>query len=230
MSTAAWPGGAAPGAPARARALGLPDGLEIEPAIFDAGLALLRERHGLAAARSLAPLLRAGNLLWSRFERARVHESLASAEADEVEAVDESWRDRPWDAERVAEALEAGLVRGAHLLRRAHLLCQIAEATVVLGPDGATARRLLVIEGGRVTAAADAGAGDLAPVPPGARRAWRERQDAFARDGGAYDRCRVLVTELRRLVVEDRGRPLQLRLGAAAALDRRALARRLRWV
>jgi len=75
-----------------------------------------------------------------------------------------------------------------------------------------------------VVAARDCG--DDAPAPAGSRRAWRERQRAF--DAATYDRLRVLVTELRRLVLD--GTPVLLRLGPGAPCDRAALERRLRWV
>jgi DNA polymerase-3 subunit epsilon len=75
---------AAPGAPVRARALGLPAELAPGPAIFDAGLALLRERQDLAAERSLAALLRAGNRLWPRLARERERETPSDEEVDEA--------------------------------------------------------------------------------------------------------------------------------------------------
>jgi DNA polymerase-3 subunit epsilon len=197
-------------------------GVEIDPAVFATGLAALRERHGLGRAPgSLAPLLRAGARLWRDARDADAGE----ADADGAGPAEGS-RGPVWDAERVAAALETVLVRGAHLVRRAHLLCQLSEATVLFGPGAAppAARRLLVIERGQVVAARDCG--DDAPAPAGSRRAWRERQRAF--DAATYDRLRVLVTELRRLVLD--GTPVLLRLGPGAPCDRAALERRLRWV
>ena len=47
-------------------------------------------------------------------------------------------------------------------------------------------------------------------------------------DPATYDRLRVLTTELKRLVAEERD--VALRLGPGLVLDRARLARRLAWV
>ncbi|MHC4818298.1 MAG: hypothetical protein ACYTF8_09610, partial [Planctomycetota bacterium] len=61
---------------------------------------------------------------------------------------------------------------------------------------------------------------------PCSRRGTLARLRCF--DAATYDRLRVLTTELRRVVAEDR--IVELRLGPRQRLDRQALARRLYWV
>jgi hypothetical protein len=66
----------------------------------------------------------------------------------------------------------------------------------------------------------------MPPVPPGYRRPAAERREAFTL--GAFDRLRVLTTELKRLIAA--GAPVTLRLGVGPALDESRLASALRWV
>lgn len=68
--------------------------------------------------------------------------------------------------------------------------------------------------------------GTAAPVPPGLGRTAAERRASF--DLAAFDRLRVLTTELRGLVA--RTATIELRLGRSARLDRRRLQAVLRWV
>lgn len=213
-----------------AAALGLPAEVQIDPEVFSQGLELFRQAHGptlASGALTLAALLRAGAASWREARDAPAIEDEEDDEDGNEERADD-WRERPWDAERVAAALDGVVCRGAHLLRRAHLLCQLTEATVLFRPKnhGAGSRRLLVFEAGRLISAADGSPGQALDPPPGHRRPWRARQALF--DGATYDRLRVLTTELKRLVSE--GAEVRLSLGPGAELDRDRLARRLAWV
>ena len=75
--------------------------------------------------------------------------------------------------------------------------------------------RLVVIESGKVALAAIVDAKATPPIPPGHRRPAAARREAFTLD--AFDRLRVLTTELKRLTAA--GARVALRLGAGPALD-----------
>jgi DNA polymerase-3 subunit epsilon len=183
-----------------AEALDLRTGIDPEP--LRAGLALFRARHG--------------TLLHWRGLGARLWRQWQAREPDEEER-DERLRD-PTD---VAAALESAVRRCAHLVRRARWLRRLCEAGLVWRPPGADRRRLLVLQRGRITRLEDD-----ADAPACSRRGTLARLRCF--DTATYDRLRVLTTELRRVVAEDR--IVELRLGPRQRLDRQALARRLYWV
>jgi hypothetical protein len=77
-----------------------------------------------------------------------------------------------------------------------------------------------------VAARAELGPGAPLPVPPGHARPPEERRAAF--DLAAFDRLRVLTTELRGLAAGTGS--VELRLGPHARLTRRRLQAVLRWV
>jgi DNA polymerase-3 subunit epsilon len=88
-------------------------------------------------------------------------------------------RDDLWTVERIRRHLARTLAGESLLVRRARLLCLLADARVTFCENGRQ-RRL--------------GEGPLRP------RSRRERQQTF--DAKGYDRLRVLATELRRLQLE----------------------------
>ena len=67
---------------------------------------------------------------------------------------------------------------------------------------------------------------DPLPRPPGVAIALRDRQRHL--DLAAYDRLRVLTTEMRRILAEER--TLRLRLGRNVVLGQGRLRRLLKWV
>jgi hypothetical protein len=77
-----------------------------------------------------------------------------------------------------------------------------------------------------VSARSELGGDDPLPLPSGVAIAWRDRQRHL--DLAAYDRLRVLTTEMRRILAEER--TLRLRLGRKAVLAEGQLRRLLRWV
>ncbi|MHC4933889.1 MAG: hypothetical protein ACYTGV_17050, partial [Planctomycetota bacterium] len=128
----------------------------------------------------------------------------------------------PRDPDQVVTLLEHGLVRAAHLLRRARWLRALCESSLLWRTEEGP--RALVFERGQPTWRSDVGAS--APLPPGHERPARERVTCF--DLATYDRLRVLTTELRRLVAA--GIRVELCLGPRLRLDRTGLERRLFWV
>lgn len=199
----------------RARALGIEPAWAPGREEFAAGLAAFVAAHGTVT--EPRALLRLGARLWT--ER---HEARATDEGDGVVPLPPP----AWSAERVRHGLEETVARAAHGVRRARWLVRISECALSWGPPGARTRRLLVIERARVAASGFLEPGSAVPVPPGHARSVAERRSAF--DVAAYDRLRVLTTELRGLVHGEG--PLELRLGRHARLSRRRLRVVLRGV
>ena len=205
----------------RARAVGVPPAYGPGPACFGAGLAGFVGEYGpLTGTREL---LRLGGRIWAR-RLALTATGLEDAEGEEPGR--EAPRRPAWDADRVARALEATVVRAAHAVRRARWLVRLSECSVAWAGPGGRRLRLLVIEGGAVGARGYLEPGAPLPVPPGHARPPAERREAF--DLATFDRLRVLTTELRVLVAE--GATVELRLGSRARLYGRRLEAVLRWV
>ena len=225
-----------------AAALGVRPETGLDPALLAAGWEAFQRAHAPAPSRgwTARALLGLGWRLWrlrlaeaalpaGRGEGAEEHEPGEEGGDDpaapdaEAAAPREGWA--PADPEAVGRALERTLLVGAHALRRARLLVRLSECRLTWRPaewgdrDGA---RRLVLEGGRVTHAADAPF-DAGPPPPGWPRGRGRR--ARAMDGATLDRMSVFVAETKRLVA---GRcDLLCHLGPRRILDRPALAARL---
>src|SRR5690606_35936181 len=130
---------------------------------------------------------------------------------------------RPWDPERVARHVERVTLAAGQLVRRARLLCLLSESTVSFHEPGQPACRLLVVEGADIVDRAFVPPQRPSPPPRFFSRSLRERQEAF--DIQAYDRLRILATELKRLASTS---DVEVRLTPTIALRgdplRRALA------
>jgi DNA polymerase-3 subunit epsilon len=182
----------------RAAALAVPVAYLPEEALFLLGWQTFVAEHlgaGPVAARGVE---RAARTLWLARGRAE-----PETEGDEL-APDE------WDLARVRRRLERNLVQTGLLMRRARLLCLLADATVAFREPGMDAARVLVVTQARIEErSALASVSELAGFPPRAPHTLHERRGAF--DAHAYDRLRVLSTELRR--VQQDGGEVALRIG-----------------
>jgi DNA polymerase-3 subunit epsilon len=222
----------------RSAVLGRPEEYTPETECFRDGFELFRQKYLSELEEKPLPrsLMALGRQLWK--ERL---EELAAAETQLEEKItaevdeDESEEDEEdvtvewiWTPEAVAGSIESGIRHGAHLLRRARWLCLLSESSLLWYrrniPDNM--RTLIILEGGAVCHREDIAAGDEIPVPPGYGKSFRTRQMSF--DLMTYDRLRVLTTELRRIISEDRG--IELRLSPKSILGIRGLAGVLRWV
>jgi hypothetical protein len=129
-------------------------------------------------------------------------------------------------SDRVQRSLEWLVIRAAHVRRRARCLTALAESAVVWCEPGEVDARQIVVSNGAPETSRIVAAGALPAVPPGHRRARRDRQAAFT--VASFDAMRVLTTELKRLVAS--GAPVVIRLGPTRGLAGDRLARVLRWL
>jgi hypothetical protein len=222
--------------PAVLTAMGLPEETPLDVEIARGGIELFAERFGTPSLRSWCG---AGARSWRELQARIAEERAAAADAaeeddEEPEAPedDDDEPREPWaprDPEQVASLLEGTLRHGARMLRRARIMRRLSESTIVWSTaregDDAAWRRLS-IEGAAIVDAANVSPGTQAPVPVRWQRSRADRAAAF--DVAAYDRLRILTTELRRLVKAER--EISVRLAPDVVLDRAALARRLFWI
>jgi DNA polymerase III subunit epsilon len=171
-------------------------------------------RQGLGAHDRL---LRLGTRLWREGRRDR----------DDEDDSDEAGRGlRVWTPELVQVSLEWLALRAALARRRAIWLTRLFDSSVVWREPGDRCARLIVIAEGEVAVSAAVDAHAPPPIPPGFRRPVAARREAFT--VAAFDRLRVLTTELKRLIAA--AAAVTLRLGAGPALDESRLAAALWWV
>lgn len=192
-----------------------------DPDCLTAGAGLFLRRHPRAPARSpLSAILGIGGRLTLAAQGARTAGVEEEPEAPEAAT--------GWTPETVCGAIEASIRHAALLVRRARWLCLLSESSIAWrGRGGGAVRyRVLVLERGRVRDAREQTATEAPPTPPGADRTRLGRQAII--DLAAYDRLRVLTTELRRLVAEHRG--VRVRCGPRRVLDESGLRTLLRWV
>ena len=188
-----------------------------DPRLFAEGYARLLAAHPELSREDLSPRVRAlrlGTRLWREGRRDREKDDEEFRLGDDVTP-----EDIQFELERVA--LRAGLAR-----RRAKWVTRLVEAAIVWQEPGADRARLIVIEQGEIVARGWVSPGSTPPIP----RAWARRRDA-RHEGftvARFDRLRVIITELKRLLAE--GAPVSLRFGDSPILIDSRLAAALSWV
>ncbi|HMJ14964.1 MAG TPA: hypothetical protein VK524_26305, partial [Polyangiaceae bacterium] len=152
-------------------------------------------RGGLSAARCVE---QASRTLWIERGRTEIHETPEDAAPTS------------WDLARVRRRLERNLVQTGLLLRRARCLCLLADADVAFRERGRDGARALRVSRGEIVERRELdGVEDVRTSPARRPCGLRERQRLF--DARAYDRLRVLLTELQR--VREEGGEVALRVG-----------------
>ncbi|MBN1291697.1 MAG: GIY-YIG nuclease family protein [Candidatus Latescibacteria bacterium] len=183
-------------------------------------------------------LMRLGSVLWhERFEADIADLETDSADdacEDDPDRVDEDVMDSSvtsefvWTPEAVVSSLERVILHGSFMIRRARWFCMLSESTLVWdtrNPQN-TERHMVMFENGAVIMSDYLKNGAEIPLPPGCQKRLSERQESF--DIPTYDRMRVLTTELRRLIGENR--EISLCMSKNSILDKNRLEKLLRWV
>jgi hypothetical protein len=130
-----------------------------------------------------------------------------------------------WDVARVVRRLERTLTGGSLVLRRARWLGLLAHADIAFRERAMPAARGLLLKEAQIAERYDLPVvADLRALPARRMPARTARQLCF--DASAYDRMRVLATELNRIHTD--GGELVVRLGRRV-LDGARLSQLLRW-
>jgi DNA polymerase III epsilon subunit-like protein len=191
--------GAEPTPQNRALTLGVPAAFAPNEALFREGLALfMAEQLAPCAGGSWQRVVdRAARALWRLRGRSEPEPSAAEEAPPDV-----------WDLARVRRRLERNLVQGGLILRRARYLRLLANADVCYRERAMEHARSLILVDGAIAARSTVANGEgfrETPIRrPRPRQSVREKLDI-----AAYDRLRVLATELRR--VHDDGGEVALR-------------------
>jgi DNA polymerase-3 subunit epsilon len=197
-------------------AIGLP-GEAREAGLVREAVNELIQRHAFPEARDGTPaLLRLGARLWmDRLEDPGRGEEDLAEEDEGAPASDEV--DEELGPQGIADRLEDLLIHASRLVRRARWLCRLTESTLRWKAAGEERDRWRILRIGRGSLRAATWTADPAerPTPPGWERRFAKRQMLF--DATMYTRLRVLTTELRRLLAQDR--TLDVTLGPQLHLD-----------
>jgi hypothetical protein len=103
---------------------------------------------------------------------------------------------------------------------------RLVDAAIVWQEPGADRARLIVIDHGEILTREWVAPQTSPPIPPGWTRSRDARHEGFT--VARFDRLRVLMTELKRLLAEDA--PVAVRLSDRPALTQTQLAAALSWV
>ncbi len=133
-----------------------------------------------------------------------------------------------WTPEAVSKTMISILRRCGFLLRRSRWLTMLSESTIAWQPQNEPPkkRRLLIFQSGAICHRRSYTATDPLPEPPGGHLCPKARRANL--DLPAYDRLRVLTTELRRLVAE--ARSVTIRLNRRASINNKQLSRLFKWI
>jgi len=208
---------------------------------FNLGLDCFMQRHGsVFAEKSLSHAIATlGSQFWrehlarlaqQKLDKQRQLDEVGPASQEETELQSEEAPEEPfaWTPEVVCGAL-TGLVRSASLLfRRARWYLMLSESAIVWEEKqkAEPVERVLVFSSGKPVGSRPLHGNEAVHLPPGFRKRYWGRQKCFSIM--TFDRMRVLTTEVRRLLSENR--KVSLLLGQRTRLWSDDLARVLQWV
>ncbi|MCG6895150.1 MAG: GIY-YIG nuclease family protein [Desulfobacteraceae bacterium] len=198
------------------------------------GLSLFLSRNGLTrniAGSALQRLVDCSHRLW----RKRWMEAVDSvvSDVDTAAAGPKGTEEQPaveqeLSPETVAHGVEAVIRRAGQGIRRARWFCLLSESSLCWSARNSenAERNGWILRCAGLSERVRAGDAGTPPVPPGWQKGCRSRQQSF--DVAAYDRMRVLTTELRRLLAEHRA--VTVRCGPNHLMEAGVLAGVLRWL
>jgi DNA polymerase-3 subunit epsilon len=214
--------------------LDLPDGYAPQIDCVQQGANLFRKNYDSRVSQqsALRFLTTLGAKLWrERMETialADIETEIENSNCDDEPEQKSSVEERVWTPEAIAHIIEGKVCHGAHMIRRTRWFCLLSESSLAWSSADHHDhnKKLIVFKSGSVLERKEIKAGGQIPIPPGYERSFQARQLDF--NLMIYDRLRVLTTELRRLVSENRN--IELRLGPKVTLGPEEVMRALRWV
>jgi DNA polymerase-3 subunit epsilon len=210
------------------RLLGLPAEYAPEIDCLQLGIEAFRRLHAhdLPNQNALRLLTRMGAKFWR--ERMETQANDTSEEEENDAQQDTADRERVWTPDDVVRLMEGMTRHAAHMIRRARWFLQLSESSLAWQSPNAPAHKKIVIvfEKGDIVHRQISKKNQKLPQPPGYGNALPVRRQNF--DVTVYDRLRVVTTEMRRLIQEQRD--IELYLGHGVILRNPQLEGVLRWV
>jgi hypothetical protein len=217
--------------------LGSPPEYAPDEECFAQGARMFKEEFiGLAEGRfSLKSLFKLGSLFWKERldELAAVEKDREEDQGEEestlkLEIEETATEPLSWNSEKVARALKSIIRTGAHQARRARWFCRLSESVLIWDKKGSKGqiKNIVLFEQGKIQSRSTVKSVTENPVPKGFCRSTIERQKNL--DLAAFDRMRILTTEIKRLLGEKR--TVEVHLAPQFTLKEEQLRRILKWV
>jgi DNA polymerase-3 subunit epsilon len=218
--------------------LGTPPEYAPDEECFSLGARLLKDQFIDRAKNhfSLNSFLKLGSLFWKeRMDELAAAEMALVEDAGEEEEttleleIEEAAVDLPsWSPEKVARAFKSIIRTGAHQARRARWFCRLSESTLVWDKkDGkGQTKNIILLEQGKIHSRDTVKSVAEDVIPKRFDTSTLERQKNL--DLAAFDRMRILTTEVKRLLSENRA--VEVLLGPGITLRAEQLKRILEWV
>jgi DNA polymerase-3 subunit epsilon len=184
-----------------------------------------RAHAGSTALRVVTAL---GAKIWKeRIALAELRNDVTLPEESTADETDRATDVHEWSPEAVSRAIEHMVSHAAHMLRRSRWFDLLRDANLAWQPhDAGETLRLVEIRKSRLSRCCFHHPEAAFPVPDGHRRRRRERRCDM--DLAAYDRLRVITTEIRRLTREKRQPAVCL--GPGRILNGNQLRQLFRWI
>jgi hypothetical protein len=121
-----------------------------------------------------------------------------------------------WTTERVFKALKRTIRMGSFQIRRSRWFCRLSESSLSWSKTNGAEKdqHVLIFENGITT------------IKRGHKKTFIQRQENF--DIATYDRMRIVTTEMRRIIQEDRD--IELSFHPGNTLNKEQLKKILKWV
>ena len=184
------------------RMMAMPEVYAPDEATFASGLALFNEKHAAKLDRMNLEqaVLSIGRQSWlEKLERNAKDKTIDAELTPPEEQIDFEWT-----PESVTSSIESTCRRCGFMLRRARWFALLSESTVAwrTGEEDQARLNIFVLRNGDVEAQYLSELGSPIPKPPGTAQRHAGRRGRI--DLMRYDRLRVLTTEIRRLLSENR--------------------------
>ena len=165
---------------------------------------------------------RIGRELW------RQHTELLEADPEEETTEQDPIEDFEWTPAAIAGMIEGVFFRFAHHIRRSRWLARLCDSTIIWdcmpGIYEAHCRQYICLQDGYLTGTGLLNKSDPLRLPPARKVDHLARRQSI--DVTTYDRLRVITTELRRLLAEERG--VEIWIGSRVRLKNIQLSRVLK--
>lgn len=213
-----------------------PSGYAPDKDCFKLGLEAFRKEYSndIRSPIHLGHMMKWGTQFWKEklVEKEQEQQKDSGQDKEETEEVQEGEqlekREEGWTPERVFKALKRVIRMDSFQMRRSRWFCRLSESTLSWSNAAHSdkEKHILIFESGTASFRCRNLRLDRTDFPPGHKKALLERQASF--DIATYDRMRIVTTEIRRIIQEDRD--IELCFHPGNTLNKEKLEKILKWV
>lgn len=152
-----------------------------------------------------------------------IEEAMEAQKDEEHDEIEEGWT-----PERVFNALKRIIRMGSFQIRRSRWFCRLSESSLSWSKTNSAEedKHVLIFKKGMTNFKSRNPLSDVPDIPLGHKKPLIQRQASF--DIATYDRMRIVTTEMRRIIQEDR--EIELCFHPGNVLNKEQLEKILKWV